>query len=760
MKRLLLIFLAAGVSVMVAVGQYPQRTWHDNFSYNYGMSVTEGDAKLFCSTISGIIVADTRYNSVTRLSTVNGLTETNIRTIAWSGETSTLIIAYASTNIDLLKDNSIENIPEVMRKSIPGLKEIYRIRTRGSFAYLACSFGIVVLDLNRNEVRDTWKPGTGTLSNPVYDVTFLNEKILAATSTGVYEAPLSAEGLAYFGNWIRHDGLPTPSASYNCIANVDGNLFVNRKSSASDSVFIYNGNWNYLYNTGGISNLTFEATGDSELAVSSALDVKILTQAGAITRTITAYGEFEAMPSNALKNGLTVWIADRRYGLVAIHPSGHEVYLPDGPDYNSVISLTASAGHVYAAGGAVDNAWNNSWKMLEVSYLIDNLWSSLPQSDFRDAMRVIPGKNNNYFVSTWGMGLLEYSGTTLLNQYNEYNSPLNSIIPGSNYTRICGMAFDSNDNLWIAQSGVTQNIKVLRPDRSWITLPVTVDAPTLGDLIITGTGTKWIVLPRGHGLFVLNDNGTPGQFDDDTYRKLIVRDTDDKILSYVYSVTEDLDGNIWVGTDQGPAIYYNPDRALTEDIRAVRIKIPRNDGTGLADYMLGTELITSIAVDGANRKWVGTFNSGAYLLSADGTRMIAGFNEDNSPLPSNTVASIATDHSTGLVWFGTAEGIIAYHSDAPAGGEKLSGVYSFPNPVRPDFEGVVTIAGLVRDTRVKITDISGNLVFETISTGGEATWNLNNYRGQRVSSGVYLAFCSTPDGSGSAVVKILIVTGN
>ncbi|MBE0675802.1 MAG: hypothetical protein IH591_14175, partial [Bacteroidales bacterium] len=734
MKPRLLISLLAIIVSSVLHGQYPLRSWIDNYSYNNGSIVVAGNNKIFCCTSSGIITADTEYNSVSRISTVNGLTETGLSTIGWSEENSTLIIAYASTNIDLLTGNEVVNIPEVMRKSIPGLKEIYRIRTMENFAYLACSFGIVIVDLSKKEIHDTWKPGTGTDLNPVFDITFNDGKVFAATASGIYEGSLSSQGLAFFGNWSRHEGLPSPSASYNCIAAAGNRVFANKPSSVSgDSVFMFNGAWQFIYKTDGASNKTFEKTSLNELIVSSVSDVRILNQSGSLLRTVDEYLSVDATPSNAIKTGNTLWIADAVHGLVSVDASGSaSQYLPDGPQYNSVANIVAANGKIYTAGGAVDNAWNNTWKMLEVSFREDGRWTSLPVSIFRDAMRVIPGKENNYFVSTWGMGLLEYSGTTLLNHYNEYNSPLSSIIPGQRYTRLCGMAFDSEDNLWIVHSGVTENIKILKPDRTWVTLPVTIEAPTIGDIIIAKSGLKWIVLPRGYGLFIIDDNKTPYQPGDDIYRKIVVRDTDDKIISNVYSVTEDLDGNIWVGTDQGPAIYYNPDRITSEDIKAVRIKIPRNDGTGLADYMLGTEIITSIAIDGANRKWIGTFNSGAYLLSADGTKKVTHFTADNSPLPSNTIVSVSSDLSTGLIWFGTPDGIISFRGDAPAGNDQFSNVYAFPNPVRPDYEGPLTIAGLVRDSNVKITDISGNLVFETTSTGGEATWDLLNYRGERV----------------------------
>jgi hypothetical protein len=760
MNKLLPIILLFSLPVNMLNAQYPAGSWSDNMSYNSGQFVVAAEGKIFCSTISGIIVYDPAYASISKLSTVGGLTETGLSTIAYSSQTTTLIIAYNSTNIDLIRGGKVTNMPEILRKNIAGLKEIYRIRTSGNRAYLACSFGIVVIDLLRDEVYDTWSPGENTGLNQVFDIAFSGNTILAATNSGIYEAELNNPGLAYFGNWNRQNNIPSPSAPYNCIAVIGNSIFANRTTPtpSTDTVFVWNGSWEYLYQTASNPNLSFETTVNNELVVSSSLSVRVLNLAGALMRETTNYGSVAASPSNAILEGNTLWVADRNNGLVEIPgPSQSQILLPPGPRHNSVVNLRAEDGDLYIAGGAVTNAWNNTWTPLQVSYYINGNWATIPASTFSDPLRIIPGKSENYFISTWGMGLLEYSGTTLLNHYDQYNSPLNSVIPGSPYVRLSGMAFDKEENLWIIHSGVTENIKVLRPDRTWVTIPVTIEAPTIGDLIITQTGKKWIVLPRGHGLFIYDDNGTLSDFTDDSYRKMLVRDVENNLLSNVYSVTEDLDGTIWVGTDQGPAIYYNPDRAFNEEVRAVRIKIPRNDGTGLADFLLSSEIITSIAVDGANRKWVGTLNSGAYLLSADGTTRLKHFTVDNSPLLSNTVTSVSADLSNGLVWFGTSNGVISYRSDAPGGKSGLEGAFSFPNPVRHDYMGVVTITGLVRDTNVKITDISGNLVYETTSTGSEATWDLMNYRGERVSTGVYLAFCATPDGSGTAIVKMLIV---
>jgi hypothetical protein len=185
--------------------------------------------------------------------------------------------------------------------------------------------------------------------------------------------------------------------------------------------------------------------------------------------------------------------------------------------------------------------------------------------------------------------------------------------------------------------------------------------------------------------------------------------------------------------------------------------LPRNDGSGLADYLLGTETVTAIAIDGAGRKWFGTKSSGVYLLSADNTKVISHYNAANSPLFSDSVTAVAVDSKTGEVWFGTSEGTLSLREIAIAGRDSYSDVYSFPNPVREDFSGNVTITGLMNDTEVRITDISGNLVYKTISEGGQASWDLTTYNGQRVRTGVYLVFCADTGATSSAVTKILVI---
>ncbi len=759
MSRICILTFIFWLSVTLH-GQAPVGSWTDHLIYNTANSVAVGTEEVYASTGSSIITYNKDFAELKKMSRINGLTETGISTIAWSEENDALIIAYSSSNVDLLKNNTIYNIPDILRKYIPGKKEINKIRTNGKFAYLACSFGIVVVDITKEEIYDTWKPGDGSENAEVWDISFGDGKIFAATGMGVYFADLSNPGLAYFGNWELINNLPDPTGRYNTLIYSGNRLFANWSNplSGGDNVYRIDDVSLLIPSLSGSKNKSFDQASQG-FTLSSTDAIKYCTSSGDIVQNIISYGFGTPNISQSIADNGDIWIADINSGLIrGENMTDFEALTLPGPASNNVINITSLNGKTIICGGAVDNAWNNLWRPLQVSSNENNNWINFQSDKIKDAMRALIDHDDkdHFFVSTWGGGLLEYRNNELVHQYSGDPSPLETIIPGKPYVRICGLAMDKYNNLWLTQTGVPENIKVLKPDGSWIVNPISIDAPTIGDIIITKTGNKWIVLPRGNGLFILDDNDSEDP-NDDRFKKMLVEDMENKVISSVYSISEDLDGNIWVGTDQGPLIYYNPEKVFDDDLKASRIKIPRNDGTDLADYMLGTESITSIAIDGGNRKWLGTISSGAYLLSADGTTLLKSFNEQNSPIFSNSIASLTVDNKSGEVWFGTSKGVQSFRGDATAGEEKFSNVYTFPNPVREDFTGNVTITGLIRNSKIRITDISGNLVYKTVSEGGEATWDLKTYNGRRVTTGVYLVFCASNDGSQSYVTKMLVI---
>jgi hypothetical protein len=746
---------------LILKSQTPVGQWSDHLVYNTADCVTVGKDEIFASTGSSILIYNKGYAELKKMSRIDGLTETGISTIAWSEDKKTLIIAYKSTNIDLLSNNIIYNLPDIDRKYIPGNKKINKVRTNGSYAYLACSFGIVVIDINKKEIYDTWKPGNSSETLEVWDIAFGNNKIYAATEMGVYSADITNQGLSYFGNWTLLDFLESPSGKYTCLTFSGDKLYANLSDplAAGDYIFAIGTTSSLFSFTNGVVNKSFDGS-TAGFTVSSGSSVKYYNSNGSLVTSISSYGWASPDISQATADNGNIWIADINSGLIM--GEGMSVFsaltLP-GPCSNNAFSIVSTNGKTVICGGATNVSWNNQGLPMEISIHDNNNWTDLKSGSIVDPLRALidPSDNNHMFVSTWGGGLLEYENNSLVKQYDASDSPLQTIIPGQPFVRVCGLAMDKSKNLWLTQTEVPGSIKVLRPDGSWIVNPLTINAPTIGDIIITGTGQKWIILPRGYGLFVFDDNKTPENFNDDRSKKMLVQDAENQVIPTVYSIAEDLDGNIWVGTDQGPVIYFNPGNVFDNDLKASRIKIPRNDGTNLADYMLKTETITAIAVDGANKKWLGTANSGAYLLSPDGTTQIKNFNEQNSPILSNSIVSLAVDNKTGDIWFGTSKGIQSFRGDATAGGEKFAGVYTFPNPVREDFKGNVTITGLIRDSQIRITDISGNLVYATVSDGGHATWDLTTYNGRRVATGVYIVFCASKDGSQSCVTKMLVI---
>ena len=760
MKRSLYIILLITLSGGLLKGQRPTGSWEDHLPYHNIKKLASGDNEIFGASDYAIAIYNKDFNELRKLSRVQGLTESGISTIEYSPVSDRLIIAYNSTNIDIYDNGTIINVPDILNKYVAGRKAINRIRMNGNFAYLLTSFGIILLDIDNAEIYDTWNPSLSGESTEVFDLTFLNDRVYAATSEGLLYADRNNPSLTYFGNWDPVPGF-NPESKFSNIISLGEFIYLSSipDTGERDSLIMYDGSLQYALSQDYNNPVKSLESNGQNLLVCYNSRVDILDDGGNIERTINNYGWAEPSCNNAILSDETIYIADSNAGIVVENNTGNYISLViPGPYYNSSYNIFSEYGNVYVTGGLVDNSWNNTWTGFVSLVFNDRKWWS-GTYDSWDAMRIKPFPNepDKIAVSTWGTGLVIIENNQVAEHFSYNNSPLETIIPGENYSRICGLDFDNNNNLWITQTGVQNNIKVLKPDYSWLILPYTIDAPTIGDIIITRSNKKWIVLPRGHGLFVLDDNNTPDNFGDDITRKITVKDQDGKLLNNIYCIIEDLDGNIWIGTDQGPAVFYNPDLVFNDDINCYRIKLPRNDGSGLADYLLGTETINSIAVDGGNRKWFGTNNSGVFLVEDDGRELVASYNAENSPLLSNTITSISVESEKGEVWIGTDLGIITYRGDATGGSSGFNKVYAFPNPVTPDFNGSVSITGLIRDTNVKISDISGNLVYETVSTGGQASWDLTTYNGSRVASGVYIALCSSPDGSESTAVKILVI---
>jgi hypothetical protein len=770
---IVLLFCTSLQSQEVGIGQ-----WRDHLPYDYATNVEEFQSIIYSSTPYSMFYFDRDDNSVNRLSKVNGLSDLGVSDISLNEDQKILVISYANTNVDLLYDDfTIINIPDIKRKEILGNKTINSIMNYGKYAYLSCGFGIVVLNLEKREVKDTYYIGPEGGALNVLCMAYNDTAFFAATESGIYTADIDDPNLAYFGNWHRMQNTPIPDGFYNLVHYFNGKLLINHTVTdvSEDDLFVLeNGEWRHL-ETGNTSRTYRLRTSGDKLVVSYSYYTKTYNSDLVEELKIYTYGETSPAPSDAfIGTDGNYWIADRYKGLVKVWGGGFErQYIkPSGAPTADIFEMDAREGKLYVVPGGLTATWGNLWKGAKLYSLIDETWKTYDNinnpglDSLRDfvAVAIDPMNSEHVYAGSWNRGVAEFNSTVLVDIYDARgNSSLGpNMIEGYPAVKVGGMAFDSDNNVWMTNSGAENIISVRRnagtADESWqaYNLGSNTSGIDVRKIIVDSYNQKWI-LPRttqsnSNYILVFNEQNAAGN----QVRGLKSGAGYGNLPgTSVYAIAEDLEGEIWVGTDEGVAVFYSPQNLFAgenSDAEQILVNID-----GYNQYLLETEIVKAIAVDGANRKWFGTERAGVFLLSADGTQQIHHFTEDNSPLFSNNITSLAINGETGEVFIGTAKGLISYKSDATNGTEPPANVYAYPNPVRPGYTGPIAIKGLARDAIVKITDITGSLIYEIRAEGGQAIWNGYSIDGRRANTGVYLVFIAGDDGSNKEVTKILFV---
>jgi len=770
MKIRYIVYLAISLLFIIQqiTAQIPVGTWRDHFSYYQANEVVKAGNKIFCSTPSALFYFKLDDNSMEKLSRTNGLSDIGVSTINYNAENDVLLVAYQNTNIDIIKGKNIYNLKDIKNKQIQGDKKINQIVFQGKLAYLACGFGIVIIDTDKREVKDTYYIGPNASSIQVYSITFDDKYIYAATETGIYFADKNNPNLVNYNEWQIISNIAYPNGKFKSIVNFNSTIFVNYVNTATSASILYKkeaSGWVEFYNDGKLISKINVSNSYLQLIESKA--VLIFNNNLTETRRIIDYGYAGAEPFDAYYDlDGSLYIADKSYGLVINKNSTeYQSIIPNGPFNNNVVDIDIQNSKVWIAGGGRTSAWVNIGNFAQAYSFASETWNStiLWTSEARDFVKILvnPYNPSQVFAAAWGAGLYEFSNSELVQNYNAQNSTLQSIITGDAYIRIGGLTMDYAQNLYMTNTGVGSPISVKTADGHWYSYnyPKISGNNFIGEIVDTQNGDKWVQLAKGGGLFVFNDNNTFSDMDDDKYRAFSLFDeTGQVVTNEVFSLAVDLDNVVWVGTDQGVFTYYNPQNVFEgTNFYADRIKVVENSADTIVQYLLAKEKITTIAIDGANRKWFGTENSGAFLLSDDCQNEIFHFTTENSKLISNQILDIAIDDKTGEVFFGTNLGIVSYKGTATKGNEAFSGAYVYPNPVRENYTGPITITGLAANVNVKITDISGQIFYETTAFGGQAIWDGNNFSGQRVQTGVYLVFCTDELGEKKKVLKLLVI---
>jgi hypothetical protein len=777
-RLLLLLFLTWSLTSFsqyeggdgIAIGQ-----WRTHLPYQKVIDVVALGDIVYAATPFDLFSYNPGDNSLQRIDKVEGLHDVGVSKIGYFTPSKALLIAYSNTNIDILYDDgTVRNIPDIKNKEILGNKTINNIVFKDDYAYLSCGFGIIVLDMIKLEIRDTWYIGPDGGYIDVQDLTFNDTAFFAATENGIYYARTDSPNLADFNEWHKMDNLPNPNLYFNEIEEFQGRIIANYEAEGwdGDTLYQYDGNsWSYFLPENISRHFELRNKGDL-LLISQRYNVKVFDEnLEEVLNIWNPVGETFFAFACDLDNSNYYWIASSPHGLIKVNHSGWngETILPNGPGTQNVYDLDAAGKSVWDASGGRRSDWGKLYMKDGVFSFTDGEWSTHDKNntpafdtitDFV-CVKIDPSNTQVAYVGTWGKGLLKFENNELTAIYDESNSTLQPWIAATYLTLVSGLDYDDEGNLWVVNSGAPDLLSVMKRDGSWksFNLGGSLSGIDVSKLMVDSYNQKWILKRSDGFVIVFNDNNTLDNVTDDKAKVLGSSSGNGGIPgSKVYALATDLEGEVWVGSDKGISVFYNPADIFTPGVNfdAQQILVPRNDGSGLADYLLETETVTAIAVDGGNNKWVGTERAGVFLFSPDGLEEIHHFTTDNSPLLSNNIIDIAIDED-GEVFIGTASGIVSFRGEAAEGKPVNDNVYAFPNPVRPGYTGPIAIKGLVNNADVKITDTYGNVVYTTQAEGGQAVWNGYNFDGRRAASGVYVVFVTDSNGEEKIVTKILII---
>ncbi len=761
------------ISLFFGIHSYSQESlgqWKDYLSYHSVIDIVEADEFIYAACQNSIFSYNREDNSMTRYSSVNGLSDKGISSIQWNEENKTLMIGYENGNIDFLTPNGVINFSDIKRSTITSGKKINELYNDGDNVWVSTDFGIVKINIPNVEVVETYMVGEDGSPMGVTSVEVVDTIVYASTENGILKASINT-ALQDFNNWTLIDDLPF--GNYDMVKVLGDNLVTFFKEDTERIIYRYDGvNWTVQLDDSSIEKIRAV---NNRLLILRYNWVRVVDNEFNTVKDVSDYSftDSESFFTGYVDSNDKVWIGDRNWGLVThLGANDFEYYQPESPFSNSIWRVDAVGNQLWIAHGSLNAVASHTNSRDYFSGRNNGSWeiygwnNQLNQEGVLDilAVAIDPLDVSRTFFGSWNGGLIEKKTNGDLGIYHEGMN--NSIIHNNGQEdsyRVAGLDFDRNGNLWMTNSNNEnqEQIIVRKRDGSEVSFDCNLDnSLKIGDLIHTSNNQIWgiNINSTNSRLFVYDYNGTIDNKNDDRTKRINTNENNGGLpTNSVLCVAEDLDGEIWIGTTEGPAIIYTPEFLFDGNPpQAQQIKIEQD---GNVELVLSTSSITSIAIDGANRKWLGTQSSGVFLLSEDGTKEIYHFTTDNSPLMDNHIKDIAIDDKTGEVFFATTEGMVSFVGDATLGLLDNECYSVFPNPVRPGYFGPIAIDGLARDSDVKITDVAGNLVFQTESKGGRAVWYGNNFSGQRVQSGVYLALITSieDDRETSCIAKIMIV---
>lgn len=793
--------LIALLSFLSAFAQNPLKPyqWRDHLSYNKAYSVTNQGNKIFAVANECAFSYNKHDGSYERLNKIYGFSDIEPSIIRNNPYNNALVIVYKNSNIDIVKDGAITNVPDLYRKQNMGDKTVNSITFSGNLAYLSCGFGIAVFDTETFEFKDTYIIGPNATNLFVYQVALSNTDIYAATKSGLFTASLSSPNLSSFTNWSKISALP--SGPYNGVVFFGGNVITNYSrtiqtsfNQIQDTLYQYNGSaWSkytpkgyVLYPSGSYYVKSMSISEDKrQFFTVDQWGFEAFDTLGGVT------GRIWGLPDTVYHTMVDViadptdinyyWIADPGFGLYKVQNQNSSStalsqtpYVINGPPTTNASVMAIKDNKVIVAPSFLDLGMFNAYNGFFPFVYQDHVWSTAKKTTAdttHDINSVVFDKNdkNHYYAGSWWKGVIEFMNDRQVNLFysgNTGNQLHSTDFSGSTVTRAGGMAVDVDNNLWVGM-GETQHLLCAKKSgtNNWVALDFTQmnsvngiagPLPRISHVIVDTNKQVWAVA-YGLGLFVYKHDGNFTQPNNSNAKKLTnIAGYGGLASTEVISIAEDKNHDIWVGTDKGISVFYNPESIFTQtsgwDAQPIYI-----EQDGKTQLLLQTDEVSVIEVDGANNKWCGTRASGLYCFSPDGQKQLYHFTTDNSPLFSNAIVDVKVNPDNGEVFIVTDKGMLSFQNIVTEGETEFKNVYAYPNPVKPNYEGPILIHGMINGAVIKILDVAGNFVYETTAKGGQAVWDGKNFSGQRVASGVYMVLCSTSDGAQKVMTKILLL---
>lgn len=761
MKNRLLHFL---VLITVQLG-FAQNNflWQGYFSYNEITDLSESSTTIYAASENALFSKNTATGQIKTTNTVDGLSGQTISSLYHSETFNKTLVGYENGLMIVINeaDGSMLNVVDIINKQLPpNTKKINHFMEFEGIVYVSCDFGIVQFNLATLQFGDTYFIGANGAEISISQTTIYNGFIYAASNTGIRRAAITNKNLVDYNQWQL-----IASGSWSGIATFGTDLFA---INAAGYIYKYDSNSNTFLGYTALSQPSSDMRATANYLVVTTLNsIYVYNKQMVLIRQINTNQITQSNPnfSCATIIGDTIFIGTKEDGMITTSLSSASAFensTPIGPLRNNIFALQTASDALWTVYGDYTVDYNPyGLDSYGISKYNASGWLNIPYEKVLGAksltrITVNPANENEVYASSFFSGLMKIVDDEPKILYNQTNSGLESLtFLGPTYidVRINGAAFDKSGNLWVTNSRIKNGLKVLKSTGQWQSyamdniLNSAIDN-SFGRVAIDKNGTKWLTTNRD-GVIGFNESINK-------FKKITVgSDMGNLPISDARVVAVDTRNQLWIGTTKGLRILPNAGSFLMDDKLTTNPIIILEDN--LAQELLYEQFITDIVVDGANNKWIGTADSGVFLVSLNGQETKYHFTTSNSPLPSNVINDIDINSATGEVFIATAKGLISFKGVATAASEDLNNVFVYPNPVRPEYEGTVKIAGLLDKANIKITDIEGNLVFEKISEGGTIEWDTTAFGKYKVASGVYMIFISAQDGVETKVKKVMII---